>query len=92
MSEKNGKQTQNLSLNAAQLGTMLVLDAQLASLQVGANQLGGFLKLEREANILVSAMHQIQRDKELLMKSWASQVQVFPPSALPPSQQIIPGK
>lgn len=78
----NGK-TQDLRLTPHQLGAMLVFDAQLASLQVGANQLGGFLKLEREATVLVGAIQHIQREKDKLMAEWAKAVQIFPVAAMP---------
>ena len=90
MSAPNGK-GQNLSLTPHQLGAMLVLDSLIVGLQTGANQLGGFLGLKREGDILANAMHSLAREKELLMSSWAKQVQVFPAAALPPPP-VIPSK
>ncbi len=89
----NDKPKNELRLTPHQLAAMLVLDAQVAQLQIGANQLGGFLGLKREADILVNAIQVIQKDKERLVESWAKTIQIVPASALPPPpviQGVIP--
>lgn len=79
-----------LSLQPMQLAAMLVLDAAIAYLQIGANQLGGFLKLEREADILVQAMNVIGNQKSALMAEWENKVQIVPASAMP--SEIVQAK
>ncbi len=81
----NGKfqKQQQLDLQPMQLATLLVLDGACVALQTGANQLGGFLKLEREANILTSALKLVVTEKEKLIAEWGQKVQVVPAGALP---------
>lgn len=84
MSEELKPQARQLMLEPMQLAALLVLDAQVAQLQVGANQLGGFLKLHEEADILVRAAQYIQRRKEKLMDGWGRRVQLVGAGAMPP--------
>lgn len=82
MSAANGAQRQ-LELTPTQLAAMLVIDAQVAQLQIAANQLGGFLKMTREADLIVSAMKVLAEGKERLVQEWARKVQIVPAGALP---------
>ena len=54
----NGKfqKPQELMLEPMQLAALLVIDGVAMAVQTGANQLGGFLKLEREAQILTKVL------------------------------------
>ena len=71
-----------LVLEPMQLCTMLVLDSVCVALQTGANQLGGFLKLEREASLLAAALKMVSDGKEKLMGEWQRKIQVVPAAAL----------
>ncbi len=79
---KMGQTHKKLTLTAPQLATMLILEAQMNQLQIGANQLGGFLKLTKEADILVNAIQFIGRQKEALMEEWDRKVQLAPAGAI----------
>ena len=85
----NGPKPKTMELNSNQLAALLVLDGQSAQLQIGANQLGSFLKLKREADILIAAIELIQKEKEKLISDWAKLIQIVPASALPPSGLIL---
>ena len=76
------KNQTKLELQPLQLAAALVMDAQIAQLQVGANQLGGFLKLEREANILLEAAQLIGKKRQELMDEWSRRVHLAPANAL----------
>lgn len=73
----------NLHVTPMQMATLLVLEGQIAFLQVGANQLGGFLKLTEPADILIEAARLIETKKVALQRSWESGIKVV--SALSPS-------
>ncbi len=93
MSEENGKAVQqNLTLQPLQLAALLVIDGILNAMQTGANQLGGFLKLKTEGDILVRSLQILGKEKEALMNDWARSIQVV--QALPngPVNGIIKGK
>lgn len=64
----------SIRLTAQQMATMLVLDSAMAFLQIGANQLGGWLELKKEADILVGAIEFIGTRKMALQKEWANAV------------------
>lgn len=70
-----------MRLDANQLATMLILDGAISFLQIGANQLGGFLKLTAEADILMGAIEFIGTRKIALQKEWSGGIQVV--QALP---------
>lgn len=76
----NGKfqKPQQLELQPMQLAALLVLDGVAVALQTAANQLGGFLKLEREAQIVMKALVHIQQEKEKLVQEWQRKVVVAP--------------
>jgi hypothetical protein len=80
----NGKfqKPQDITLQPLQLAALLVLDGCCVALQTGANQLGGFLKLEREAGILMTALKQVTTDKEKLVADWGRKVQLVDASAV----------
>lgn len=78
-----------MTLTAHQLATVLVLDGAMAALQTGANQLGSFLKLQDEANILVGAINYIGTRKQDLQAQWERRVQLVGAEELGP---VINGK
>lgn len=71
--------TTRLRLTANQLATMLVLDGAIAHLQTCANQLGGFLKLKDEAEILMGAVEYIGTRKMAMQKQWDGSIVVVQP-------------
>jgi hypothetical protein len=81
-----------MELTPMQLATMLVLDNCCVTLQTGANQLGGFLGLKREADILHERLKDLVREKEKLIESWGRKIQLVPASAMPPAPPVINGK
>ncbi len=77
------KKQKNIQVTPLQMASLLVLEGQIAQLQVGANQLGGFLKLTKEADILIEAAQLIEKKKVEMQRSWETGIQVV--SALSPS-------
>lgn len=75
--------TAKIQLTAQQLATLLVLEGACAQLQTGANQLGAFLGLKREADVLVQAIQLIDREKQSLTKEWERTIQIVGAGALP---------
>ncbi len=73
----------NMTVTPHQLATVLVFESHIAQLQVGANQLGGFLKLTSEADTLLEAAQLIAKRRDELQREWASEIKVV--SALSPS-------
>lgn len=63
----------SLRLTPQQLAIVLVVEAQIASLQYGANQLGGFLKL-READALIAARDVLVSALGEMHRQWSGQV------------------
>jgi hypothetical protein len=82
----NDQPKPKLELTPHQLCAILIIESQCAQLQLGANQLGGFLGLKREAEMLLNAIQVLQKDKERLIHDWSKQVQIVPASAI----QAIP--
>lgn len=76
-----GKQ-KSLQLDPMQLAAMLVFDGCMVALQTGANQLGGFLKLKREADILVGALDFLNKEKTKLMNEWSNKLVIAPANAI----------
>lgn len=81
--------TTKVTLNANQLATLLVFEGACAALQTGANQLGGFLKLEREALVLADAIQLIDKAKREFAAEWSRTIQIV--SGMP-SESVINGK
>lgn len=81
----------SIALTTHQLAALLVLEAQAQQLQIGANQLGGFLKLKAEADILVEAIALIQRKTGELRAQWARTVQIVDAASMP-AAPVINGK
>ena len=71
-----------LQLEPLQLATMLVLDALAKAMETGMNQLGGFLGLKREADIIANALSHLQRDKQRLIEEWQKRIVIAPAAAL----------
>lgn len=80
----NGKfqKEEQLSLTPMQMGTLLVLDGLSAAMQAAANQLGGFLKLPREADIVIRCGNMLQVEKDKLVGEWKRTVQLATPASL----------
>jgi hypothetical protein len=72
-----------LRLTPLQLVTVMVLEGQAEQLQIAANQLGGWLGLKAEADILVSAREHILRAKTKMQASWLNAVQVVSAADVP---------
>ncbi len=66
----------NINVTPLQLASLLVLEGQMAQLQMGANQLGGFLKLTESADILIEAAQLIEKKKVAMQRSWETGIQV----------------
>ena len=75
----NGK---DLSLNANQLATLLVIDQCCSALNTGVNQLAGGLGLRAESMPLARALESLMRDKEALLLEWSRSVVLAPAGAL----------
>ena len=80
----NGKfqKPQELMLEPMQLAALLVLDGVAMAVQTGANQLGGFLKLEREAQILCKVLALLVDEKKQLVDDWGRKVKLVDASAV----------
>lgn len=70
-----------LQVTSQQYAVMLILDAQMAQLQIAANQIGGYIKDEKAAGIVVEAMNLLGAKKQALMMEWQRAIQVV--SAIP---------
>ncbi len=73
----------SVNVTPLQLASLLVLEGQIAQLQVGANQLGGFLKLTESADILIEAAQMIEKKKVAMQRSWETGIKVV--SAISPT-------
>lgn len=82
--------TDTIKVTPMQLACALVLEAQAAQLQIGANQLGGYLKQVREADILIQAQQLIQRELQKLQKEWAGGLVVAQPGDLKSLERVSP--
>lgn len=69
-----------LKLTPKQLAAMLVVDACRAALQTGANQLGAFLGMKDEADILVKHVDGLKADFEALEQKRAAGIVVAQPA------------
>jgi len=82
----NGQQ--EIRLTPEQMAAMLVIEGLLQAIQVGVNQLGGFIKYTPAAEILANAGAVLGRDYMAMRKQWERSVVVAPASAL----SVIEGK
>ena len=82
--------TQQLSLTPMQMATLLVFDLCGSTLQTGCNQLGGFLGLKREAEMLAQGLAAVQAAKESLLNEWSRKVVVAPAGALSVIEGVKP--
>lgn len=78
-----------LELSPLQLATVLVMDGCAMSLQTGANQLGGFLGLKREAEVLAKVGKLLDDEKQKLISEWQHTVKLVDASAM---GSVINGK
>lgn len=78
----------NVQFTPAQLGTMLVVDGLLLAMNVAVQQLGGFLKYEPAAQMVLHAQSVLVRDFEALKVQWQQKVVLAPASSL----SVIEGK
>ncbi len=79
---KNGAAPAQLHLEPMQVCALVIIEGLAAGMQAAINQLGGFLKLPREADIVANAMGHLQRDKERLMQEWQRRLVVAPAGAI----------
>jgi len=79
---------QTIRLTPHQMATMLVVEAQIQALQMGANQLGGFLKLDEEAKLLISAATHLAKGLEKFKRQWESGIVLA--SEAPPEPRVGP--
>ena len=84
-----GTPQKKLDLQPLQLAALLVLDGCAMALSTGANQLGGFLGLKREAEILVRCGQMLDSEKQKLLSDWTQLVKLVP---LPAGLSVINGK
>ena len=71
-----------LKVTPLQLASTLILEGQMAQLQIGANQLGGALRQTREADILIQAQQLIAREFRKLQQEWAGGLVLAQPGDL----------
>jgi len=69
-----------MALTGPQLGICLVFDAQIAALEVGAKQLGGFLNEKAAADVLVSAQKHLFDARERMLGEWQRAIQIAQPA------------
>lgn len=81
---------ETIKVTPMQLACALVLEAQAAQLQIGANQLGSYLKQVREADILIQAQQLIQRELVKLQQEWAGALVVAQPGDLKALERATP--
>lgn len=72
-----------LRVTPEQLATLLVLEQQMAQLQIGANQLGGMLKLTDAADVLISARDYIGKNLDKLRKGWGRELVIAQSADVP---------
>lgn len=90
MNPVNGTAKQGLELEPLQLAALLVLDGCCINLKTGIDQLGGFLGLKREADILAERLKDLVREKEKLIEDWKRKVKLVSAAEMPPPPRIIP--
>lgn len=73
----------SLRVTPPQLAIMLVFDAQAQALQMGANQLGGFLGEKEAAEVLLSAKQHIEKAGMRMRAQWERSIQVVAPADVP---------
>lgn len=73
-----------------QLAATLLLEGEAQRLQVSANQLGGFLKLTREGDILIQAQQVIIRELQKLQREWAGEIVLAQPGDLKTLERVSP--
>lgn len=72
-----------LRVTLEQLAIILILEQQMAQLQIGANQLGGTLKLTDAADLLLSAQAHLGKGLEKMKKQWAGGLVIAQPRDVP---------
>ena len=82
---------QQLHLTAAQLASLVVVDQIGSSIVTGIQQLRGVNGCDREAEVLERLHLALSKDKELMLRGWASKVQLVSAAAMPPAP-IIPSR
>lgn len=75
--------TSSIRLTGPQACATLVIEGQLKALEVAANQLGGFLKLEKEAHVVLAALNVLAAGFAQLQREWQGAVVVVSASELP---------
>ena len=77
-----------IRLTPHQMATMLVIEAQIQALQMGSNQLGGFLGLKDEADLLMSAANHLAKGLEKFKRGWETGLVIA--SEAPPEPRVGP--
>lgn len=72
-----------LRVTPEQLAILLLLEAQIAQLQIAANQLGGTMKLTEPADLLISARDHLQRGLDKMKKKWTGELVIAQPGDVP---------
>jgi hypothetical protein len=77
-----------MQLNHEQLASLLLIENLLATMQLAANQLGGFLKYEPAANAVLFAHQTLTNDYARLRQSWERSIVIAPASAVIEGKKI----
>lgn len=81
--------TETLRLTPTQLATMLIFEAQIASLQTAANQLA-FVKCDDEAKAIVKAANGLIEFYTAAKREWATGIVVATANSVIPSLGLRP--
>jgi hypothetical protein len=79
---------QTIRLTPHQMATMLVIEGAMATLQMGSNQLGGFLGLKDEADLLMSACNHLGKGLEEMKREWEGKVVLVGAGAMPAERTL----
>jgi hypothetical protein len=83
MADTNGANIAAAKLNAKQATTLLMLENAAANLQTTANQLGGFMKLDEPASVLLKAKELVDMYVAHCMKTWSGGIVIASPADVP---------
>lgn len=76
-------QPKKLELTPTQLATVLVIDGCVSNLVTGANQLGGWLGLKSEAEVLARIANLLEGEKQKMIADWTTLVKLAAPGQYP---------
>lgn len=69
----------NLHLTAENAMALMQMDLAIGTLQLQANQLGGFMKHVEAADVVIGAIEVLVRGREKLVRQWATGIKVVSP-------------